>query len=285
MGTVGEPDGFYQTLADGERLELQAEATRSGDLALLLPQLERLSALTDGITVLDAGCGDGVATWDRFRRADNVSRVVGVDTNEGAISVARARTAQDDRFEFVAGDVDALDGTSGPFHLVFTAFVLAHLRDPGGTIRRLWNLLSPGGSLIVRDVEAALELTYPPSEDMDFLVRTLERLRRTSDRTVGRRLYGMFANLDPPPASINIRPDALVLASRDRDVRGRFFDVHHGSKAMPAKQASIDEGGAGPSTDLYQKMLRALDKERGRFVETEELFAVHTQITGCAVKP
>lgn len=94
--------------------------------------------------VLDAGCGTGFCA--RLLAADG-HRVVGVDTSEEMLGVARERAPE---VRFVVGDAGALDGF-GPVDLVVTRNVLWTLPDPAAALRSWAGVLRGGGSIVVSD--------------------------------------------------------------------------------------------------------------------------------------
>lgn len=93
--------------------------------------------------VLDIGCGEA-ATADALR-AHGATRIVGVE-----LMPAAARIAQDRLDEVHVGPVeDRLNDLQGPFDTIVAWDVLEHLVDPYSVVRRLRELIVPGGHLQV----------------------------------------------------------------------------------------------------------------------------------------
>ena len=88
-----------------------------------LAALERIGVDFDGLRVLDVGCGDGRIVW---RIADRAHSVVGVDTDEERIALAReatpSRLAHKVRFD--ATSVVELEDPPSSFDLVFFTWSL-----------------------------------------------------------------------------------------------------------------------------------------------------------------
>lgn len=107
--------------------------------------------ITSGMHVLDACAGTGAATIPAARRAGVTGRVIGIDTSARLLGIARARArAQHLRnLRFVRADVLHLDAAPMSQDAILCAFGLQHLDDPVVGLRRLWELLRPGGRLLV----------------------------------------------------------------------------------------------------------------------------------------
>ncbi len=95
---------------------------------------------------LDAGCGDGVLTW---QLADRAGQVVAVDLDEGAVDRTRDVVAGRENVEVRRLDLmdpDALEEAS--FDAVLSIATLHHL-DLRAGLTRLAALVAPGGVLAV----------------------------------------------------------------------------------------------------------------------------------------
>lgn len=104
---------------------------------------ERVQAAPDGYRVLEVGCGTGSV----LQTLDSVchrGQVVGMDTFSEGLRFARTRTD----CELVVGDANR-----PPFGREFTLVgmfdVLEHLSDDEGVLRRMSELLLPGGTLLL----------------------------------------------------------------------------------------------------------------------------------------
>ena len=102
---------------------------------------------------LDVGCGEGMLTRELLGVADEA---VGIDLDEPSIELARATTS-DPRASYLRGDVLTHPFEPASFDLIGSVTVLHHLDAEAG-LRRMADLLRPGGSLVVIGVARA---TYP----------------------------------------------------------------------------------------------------------------------------
>ncbi len=100
------------------------------------------------LTVLDAGCGTGLAS-DLLRGA--ARRLVGVDLSPGMIEKARSRQAYD---KLIVGDLVKILGASrAKFDMVFSSDVFNYFGDLALPVRAAARALKPGG-LLAFTVEA-----------------------------------------------------------------------------------------------------------------------------------
>jgi SAM-dependent methyltransferase len=107
----------------------------------LLPYLP--PAPPGGLRILELGCGGG-ATGALLKERGIAAHVTGVEVVPEAVLEARKRLDA-----VVAGDLERLDLPPGPaFDLVLAADVVEHLIDPWTTLRRVLDVLRPGGHFV-----------------------------------------------------------------------------------------------------------------------------------------
>jgi ubiquinone/menaquinone biosynthesis C-methylase UbiE len=97
--------------------------------------------------VLDAGCGDGYAS---FKLAANGYRVEGVDIAEEMIRLANERVrGKDWPVRFQTGDVSSLPFADASFGGILCINVTEFTPSPLAALRELHRLLTPGGVLLL----------------------------------------------------------------------------------------------------------------------------------------
>jgi tRNA (cmo5U34)-methyltransferase len=123
-----------------------------------IPQYDELQSLVAEATVsvtaasiLDLGTGTG-ETLAHVLPLHPAAQVIGVDENDGMLSVARSRLAEYDVRLHVADLLDELP--AGPFDLVTSALAIHHLDGPGKAtlFGRVAAVLRPGGRFVLADV-------------------------------------------------------------------------------------------------------------------------------------
>jgi SAM-dependent methyltransferase len=96
--------------------------------------------------VLDVGCGSG--RIGEFVLEAGAGRYVGIDFSEPMVEMARGRLERfGDRVELILGDF--LEATlDGPFDVVLALGLFDYLPNPDRFSRRMFDLCSPGGTLV-----------------------------------------------------------------------------------------------------------------------------------------
>ena len=117
---------------------------RSAHVAMALQ-----SAIPDGATVLDAGCGEGACGFALAALLDDV-RVVGVDIDPAGIAACRAVAAglPDRDLRFEQADVVSLPYDQ-QFDAAVCSEVLEHIWEDEAALRSLHRALKPGGRLVI----------------------------------------------------------------------------------------------------------------------------------------
>lgn len=186
-------DEFHYIIRGGdsgaERLHVLACAMRLGTLAVL----DR-AGLGPGMEVLDLGCGSGEATIEIARRVGATGRVVGIDMDERVLS--RARSAADAcglSIEWKQGRVAELDNEAS-FDIAYARFVLSHLSDPAGALRRMRWAVRRSGKIVVEDIDITTHAHWPPSAAFQRYVELYAATGRARgvDPVIGPRLAAML---------------------------------------------------------------------------------------------
>ena len=150
-----------------ETCHFQAAMGAGGQRTYLVPVIldsieEMTERLTAGATVVDIGCGAGVAA-EVIAEAYPNSRVIGMDPSAHAMAAAaeRAAAAGLDNLEFREGTFDTLDELGGEgvhVDLLLTLDVIHDLPRPGAAVRSARGCLAADGVWMVADIRAAGDL-------------------------------------------------------------------------------------------------------------------------------
>jgi SAM-dependent methyltransferase len=143
-----------------ERLVAEMLPARRLRFRLVLRELECLGR--DDVSVLDAGCGDGILA-EMIAAAHPGWRVLAVDRSEKALEWARQRLSRGARVEFLQRDLtEQLD--VGPVDAVVAVESLVEIDDDAAAIRQLASVLRPGGLFVAHVPEASWEPVLSGSE-------------------------------------------------------------------------------------------------------------------------
>jgi ubiquinone/menaquinone biosynthesis C-methylase UbiE len=166
------------------------------------------AGLREGLRCLDVGCGGGDLSRDLARLVGPRGRVVGFDVDTVKLAAARDETAAAGitNVEFHAADVVDGELPAPGFDLVYARFLLTHLREPQRAVERLCGLLSPGGLMIVEDIDYSGSFSHPESWAMSAYVSLYRRaaLARGVDPDIGPRLPGLLESAGLAPAAMHV---------------------------------------------------------------------------------
>ena len=168
--------------------------------------LDRIG-ISPGAVCLDVGCGGGDMTLELARRAGPNGRVVGIDFDEAKLELARSEAREQgvENVEFRPANANEPLG-EGEFDLVYCRFILSHLPDPAGCLRRIHSALKPGGSLVAEDVDFAGHFSYPESDVFqrcaELYIQAVQS--RGGDPLIGRRLPSLLMDAGFEQVGMNV---------------------------------------------------------------------------------
>jgi ubiquinone/menaquinone biosynthesis C-methylase UbiE len=117
------------------------------------PLLERMGGRTEGMRVLEIGCGRGVGTRQIFRRFGARS-IYAIDVDPDMIDKARRRLEDfpADRLTVELGDVTAIRAENQSFDAVFDFAIIHHVVNWQAAISEIRRVLKPGGRFYFLEV-------------------------------------------------------------------------------------------------------------------------------------
>lgn len=104
--------------------------------------------ITDGIRILEIGCGDGTLWSENMAKLPQNISVVLSDISEGMLRDVRRRIGNDSRFAFQAFDCHRIPFASDSFDLVIANHVLFYCKDISKVCREVSRVLIPGGTFL-----------------------------------------------------------------------------------------------------------------------------------------
>jgi SAM-dependent methyltransferase len=159
---MSKPNLYLQLFDDPEteqgRLLLQAQLAAAyieDHAATFLPQ--------PPARILDLGTGPGFLALELHNLYPE-AEVIGIDNNPAIITNARQRLAitPSPRVHFVVGNIqEALP--PGPFDLVYASLVFLYLPDPARALELIYDVLAPGGTLWIKDLDIGSSESSDPN--------------------------------------------------------------------------------------------------------------------------
>lgn len=141
----------------GNAAEIYEEYFAPAIFAGWAPRVADAAGISAGDRVLDVACGTGVVTRECVTRAGSAGKVIGLDLNEGMLTVARRVRPE---IEWRQGDAAELPFEDGAFDAVVCQFALMFFPDRAAALREMWRVLAPGGRLAIA-VWGAIEEIEP----------------------------------------------------------------------------------------------------------------------------
>jgi len=176
-----------------ERLRVLSHILQAGTLNFL----DRIG-LRPGMTCMDVGCGGGDVTRELARRVGSQGQVVGLDMDATQLEIVRAESLAQNitNVDYRAVDVSDPPDHIGSFDLVYTRFLLCHLKAPSRALSWMAECLKPGGVLAVEDCDFTGHFCYPPQPAFDRYVELCGEVmrRRGGDPDIGLKLPQMFTD-------------------------------------------------------------------------------------------
>ena len=165
----------------------------------LRPSTERVfrkAGISEGMRVLDLGCGAGDVSFLAAELVGPTGSVVGIDVDPGVLAVARAR-ANERGLTWVKFEERAVDTftTTELFDAVVGRFVLIYQADPVASLRHVSRLVRSGGLVVMQEPDFRVGIATVPTVALwqhvqHWIAETFRRGGVHYD--IGGRLYHVF---------------------------------------------------------------------------------------------
>jgi 2-polyprenyl-3-methyl-5-hydroxy-6-metoxy-1,4-benzoquinol methylase len=238
----------------------------------------RAAGVTQGMRVLEVGCGGGDVSLLIAQLVGASGEVVGVDRSVAAIETAQQR-AQDlsaRNLRFLVADVtapgDALT-SEGAFDAVIGRSVLEFIPDPVAVLRAVVDQARPGGVIAFQEVDWSGCRALPAAPSFDQCVRWgSEALQRSgADPYMGLKLYTAFLAAGLPAPTLSTY--AAIGAGRDHPLYA------HIARLMRTLLPSIETLGIATASEVD---IETLEQRLGDEVVAAGAAAVWVSLVGAA---
>jgi trans-aconitate 2-methyltransferase len=197
---------FGDTDIAARRLELLAHVFEHSTRAFLREASATKLGLAQNLAqkiAIDLGCGPGFTTH-LIAETLGFSRVVGLETSQRFIELARANATSSISFEL--HDVCSVPFPTGIADMIFCRFLVTHLADPADALAKWATQLNHGGLLMLEEVER-IDTVHPV---LRSYVGIVEAMLRSQSNT----LYAgpLIAELDTPQGLENVASEVRRVA-------------------------------------------------------------------------
>jgi SAM-dependent methyltransferase len=150
-------DKLDETLLQAIVMRLEARGRHPFFMKMLQEYLDAMP-IDAAKTVLDLGCGTGVAARAIARRPRFAGQIRGIDLSPALVETAR-RLAREEgvsgRIEFRAGDTRGLDLPDGSFDMVVAHTLVSHVDAPLAVVKEAARVVKRGGMVGIFDGDYA----------------------------------------------------------------------------------------------------------------------------------
>lgn len=179
--------------AEMNRLQCQAE-----ELSPLVFESIEKCGISEGMKVVDVGCGTGQVSFLISKAVGPRGEVIGIDANTTAIELCRniATTEGVKNVSFIVGNACDMsrDLPDNSIDISYSRFLLTHLEDPLAAIREMIRVTTRQGIIMIEDCDLTHWIVEPDDQSVNQLWKWYSSIimKNGGDPTLGRKLYRMF---------------------------------------------------------------------------------------------
>ena len=152
-----------------------------------------LLGVSDGMSILEVGSGPGYVTKQLLTSFPE-SHITCLETDADMLEKAKhlIDKKDSDRVRFVQGSVMDTDLANDQFDVAYARLLFQHLTDPVAAAKSIFDLLNPGGRLIINDIDDEVFGVFNPAlAGLPEIIESFGKAQseRGGDRHIGRRLW------------------------------------------------------------------------------------------------
>jgi SAM-dependent methyltransferase len=190
--------------------------------------------LTDGMHILDVGCGPGFVS-EKLARLNPSGVTIGLEPDPELARLAGRRFDANPGLSLHQGSLAHNDLPESYFDFAYARFVAQHLASPQEEMRHVFRLLKPGAQVVLADADDGLTLVHPEPPELLEVMRLSETNQAESggDRWIGRKLPALLTQA----GFTDVGFDVLPFTSHQLGRRA-FFDLAWSFRLRRIEQAA-----------------------------------------------
>ncbi len=157
------------------------------------------SGLSEGMRVLEVGCGAGSMTPWLSRKVGLSGRLVALDINAQEVECARQKVMESglDNADFISTSVEKIMAIGRNFDFIYGRFILMQVQNPLEVLERLISCLRPGGIIALDEPNQEADFALPPCPPCERANRLFMEYadHLGLDFRIGDNLYPMLLRL------------------------------------------------------------------------------------------
>lgn len=252
-----------------EKLKKQAIGNQNFD-EYVLNESEILKY--EDLKVLDVGCSNGFKTKMLFDKYDNITHITGIDIDNNAINEATDIFRENKKYKFELKSIDELDYNS-KYDIIYLSYVLQHLEEPQKVLKKLRNLLTDKGIIIIKVPDDSFKFCYPDKKDLLHKIFNLyenqimkkQDITKYTDRYIGKKVYNYLVESDYN--NIKLYYSISDTIGKTQEQRLSFFDSSIGFRSAINKK-DVSEKVKNKMEELLNELKKEFEKEEFYYTMT-----------------